>query len=252
MFHEPAKGGQSFFSEMSSVTTKGACSTDYNSRRKRRVPSVQQSSFVRGQANVSVPRIEKGFGAFGQFGEVSVFQGLGERVEQAPDATGLKAITTRFSPFLRLLHHQTVGAQVLLRTRAPAWPVTETGPVLVERRGGTGPASGIGDAAKGGRGNGWSAIRTTQEPMPDGPLAAGEDSRAWVNAAREAWKAKPAVGWQRSLMHLGKWRSELGRRSSELRRVESEGRCGETSPLERVAAHAVAVRGSLSPATSPV
>jgi hypothetical protein len=84
---------------------------------------------------------------------------------------------------MRHLHHQTVGAQVFLRTRAPAWPVPEAGQVLVERRGGTGPASGIGDAAKAGRGNGWSAIRTTQEPMPDGPLAVGEDSRAWVNAA---------------------------------------------------------------------
>ncbi len=54
----------------------------------------------------------------------------------------------------------------------------ETGQVLVERRGGTGPESGIGDAAKGGRGNGWSDIRTMQEAMPDGPLAVGEVERA--------------------------------------------------------------------------
>jgi len=135
----------------------------------------------------------EGFGAFGQFGEVSVFQGLGERVEQAPDVTTLKGIMTGLAPFMKHFLDQTVGAQVLLGTRAPAWPVTEHGPVLVERRGGTGPASGIGGTAKGGRGNGWSAIRTKKEPMPDGPLAVGEGTRAWVNAARALWKAAPAI-----------------------------------------------------------
>lgn len=115
----------------------------------------------------------------------------------------------------------------------PAWPVTEHGPVLVERRGGAGLASVAGDAAKGGRGNGWSAIRTTQEPMPDGPLEVGGDSRAWVNAAREAWKAKPAVCWQRSLMRLGRWRRELDRRSSELRQVEQRGSLRGNLPIRR-------------------
>ncbi len=86
--------------------------------------------------------------------------------------------------------------KIFPRTRAPAWPVTETGQVLGERRGGTGPESGIGDAVKGGRGNGWSAIWTTQESMPDGPLAEGEVSRAWVNAASAARKAKPVADWQ--------------------------------------------------------
>jgi hypothetical protein len=111
------------------------------------------------------------------------------------------------------------SAEVFFRTRAPAWPVAETGQVLVGRWGGTGPESGIGDAAKGGLGNGWSAIRTTQEPMPDGPLEVGEATCAWVNAARVAWKAEPAEGWQRSLMHHEtRWR-ELDRRLSEPRLV---------------------------------
>lgn len=48
------------------------------------------------------------------------------------------------------------------------------------------------------------------------------------------------------------WKSELDRRSREPGFFDSEGRCGETSPLEGVAAHAVAARGSLSPPTSPV
>lgn len=47
--------------------------------------------------------------------------------------------------------------------------------LLVERRGGTGSASGMGDTAKAGHGNNWSSIQTTQEPMPDEPLAEGED-----------------------------------------------------------------------------
>jgi hypothetical protein len=74
-------------------------------------------------------------------------------------------------------------------------------PALVERRGGAGTDFIDGDAAKGGWGNGWSVIRTTQESMPDGPLAVGEVSRAWVNAACAARKAEPAEGRQRSLMH---------------------------------------------------
>lgn len=53
----------------------------------------------------------------------------------------------------------------------------------MERRGETSPASGIGGAAKEGWGNGWSAIRTTQESMPDWPLAVGNVSCAWVIAA---------------------------------------------------------------------
>lgn len=89
---------------------------------------------------------------------------------------------TGLSLLMKHFRDQTVGAQVLSRTRAPAWPVAETGRVLLERRGGTGPASDFGDAAKGGWGDGWSAVRTTQEPMPDGPLAAGEATRAWGNA----------------------------------------------------------------------
>ena len=88
------------------------------------------------------------------------------------------------------------------------------------RWGGTGPESGIGDAAKGGLGNGWSVIRTTQEPVPDGPLEAGEVTCACVNAARVACKAEPADAWWCSLMHFGEWRSELHRRSSELRQVQ--------------------------------
>ena len=34
---------------------------------------------------MSVQQPVEGFCAFGQFGQISVFQGLGERVEQAPD-----------------------------------------------------------------------------------------------------------------------------------------------------------------------
>jgi hypothetical protein len=52
----------------------------------------------------------EGLGAFGQFGEVPVFQGLGERVEQAPDVTTLKGIMTGLSPFMKHIRDQTVGA----------------------------------------------------------------------------------------------------------------------------------------------
>ena len=59
---------------------------------------------------MSVQKAMEGFGAFGQFGEVSVFQGLGERVEQAPDVTTLKGIMTGLSPFMKHFRDQTVGA----------------------------------------------------------------------------------------------------------------------------------------------
>ena len=57
-----------------------------------------------------VQKAVEGFGAFGQFGEVSVFQGLGERVEQAPDVTTFKGIMTGLSPFMKHFRDQTVGA----------------------------------------------------------------------------------------------------------------------------------------------
>ena len=59
---------------------------------------------------MSVQKAMEGFGAFGQFGEVSVFQGLGERVEQAPDVTTFKGIMTGLSPFMKHFRDQTVGA----------------------------------------------------------------------------------------------------------------------------------------------
>ncbi len=52
----------------------------------------------------------KGFGAFRQLGEVSIFQGLGECVEQAPDITTLKGIMSGLSPFMKHFGDQTVGA----------------------------------------------------------------------------------------------------------------------------------------------
>lgn len=54
----------------------------------------------------------EGFGAFGQFGEVSVFKGFRERVEQAPDVTILKDLMTGLSPFMKHFRDQTVGAHV--------------------------------------------------------------------------------------------------------------------------------------------
>lgn len=78
---------------------------------KKSSPSKKKSfAFSRGQADVSVQQPVKGFGAFGQFSQVSVFQGLGECVEQAPDVSTLKGIMTGLSPFMKHFGDQTVGA----------------------------------------------------------------------------------------------------------------------------------------------
>lgn len=85
---------------------------------------------------MSVQQAMEGLGALGQFGEVAVLERFGERVEQAPDVTTLKGIMTGLAPFVKHVRDQTVGTQVLFRTRAPAWPVVEIKQVLVQRRGG--------------------------------------------------------------------------------------------------------------------
>lgn len=72
----------------------------------------EELRFSRGQADVSVQKTVKGFGAFGQFGQVPVFQGLGKRVEQAPYVTTLKDLMTGLSPFMKHFRDQTVGAHI--------------------------------------------------------------------------------------------------------------------------------------------
>lgn len=80
-------------------------------RAKEKLPFKEEElRFSRGQADVSVQKTVEGFGALGQFGEVSVFEGLGERVEQAPDVTTLKDIMTGLTPFMEDFRDQTVGA----------------------------------------------------------------------------------------------------------------------------------------------
>jgi hypothetical protein len=61
---------------------------------------------------VSVQKAVESFGAFGQFGQVSVLQGLRERVEKAPDVTPLKYLMTRLSPFMKHFRDQPVGAHI--------------------------------------------------------------------------------------------------------------------------------------------
>lgn len=78
--------------------------------------------------------------------------------------------------------------------------------------------------------------------MPDG--LRGDWRRALVPGL--AMQAGTGQGQLCQLRHEI-WKSELDRRSRELGLFDSEGRCGETSSLEGVAAHAVAARGRHSP-----
>lgn len=100
-----------WFSELLFIVLRFLLKFEHHLAAKEKLPFKEEElRFSRGQADVSVEQSVEGFGAFGQFGEVSVFQGLGERVEQAPDVTTFKGIMTGLSPFMKHFRDQTVGA----------------------------------------------------------------------------------------------------------------------------------------------
>lgn len=57
----------------------------------------------------------QGFGAFGQFSQVAVFEGFRECVEEAPDIPPFKGVVPGFPPFLKHFWDQPVGAHAHIR-----------------------------------------------------------------------------------------------------------------------------------------
>ncbi len=54
-----------------------------------------------GGPHVCLQQSMESLGAFGQFGQVSVFQGLGERIEQAPDIAAFERVVSWITPFVQ-------------------------------------------------------------------------------------------------------------------------------------------------------
>jgi hypothetical protein len=91
--------------------------------------------------------------------------------------------------------------------------MTDSGQVLGERRGGAGTESVIGDAARGGWGNDWSVIRTTQELMPDGLLVVEEEIFP-TQFAHFSSTSKGRLKYPNTALVLSKiWRSLIPARS---------------------------------------
>lgn len=63
---------------------------------------------------MSVEQAVQGFGALGEFGEIAVLQGFGERVEQAPHVAGFKGVMPWLTPFVENGWNEAVAADTYI------------------------------------------------------------------------------------------------------------------------------------------